>query len=194
MGMSDKPDLDAQTLAMKRFILWVPLVIAAIFFGFFTYALLFGNSSPQQRAIESQLIGQPMPEFALEPSLPGRPGLSSADLATGEPRLVNFFASWCVPCIAEAPQLMQLREAGVAIDAIAVRDRPEDVFAFLQRWGDPYERIGADTQSEAQLALGSSGVPETFVVDGNGVIVRQHIGDIRPEHVPELLAALEDAR
>jgi cytochrome c biogenesis protein CcmG, thiol:disulfide interchange protein DsbE len=194
MGMSDKPDLDAQTLAMKRFILWVPLVIAAIFFGFFTYALFFGNSSPQQRAIESQLIGQPMPEFALEPSLPGRPGLSSADLATGEPRLVNFFASWCVPCIAEAPQLMQLREAGVAIDAIAVRDRPEDVFAFLQRWGDPYERIGADTQSEAQLALGSSGVPETFVVDGNGVIVRQHIGDIRPEHVPELLAALEDAR
>ena len=192
--MSDKPDLDAQTLAMKRFILWVPLVIAAIFFGFFTYALLFGNSSPQQRAIESQLIGQPMPEFALEPSLPGRPGLSSADLATGEPRLVNFFASWCVPCIAEAPQLMQLREAGVAIDAIAVRDRPEDVFAVLQRWGDPYERIGADTQSEAQLALGSSGVPETFVVDGNGVIVRQHIGDIRPEHVPELLAALEDAR
>ncbi len=192
--MSDKPDLDAQTLAMKRFILWVPLVIAAIFFGFFTYALFFGNSSPQQRAIESQLIGQPMPEFALEPSLPGRPGLSSADLATGEPRLVNFFASWCVPCIAEAPQLMQLREAGVAIDAIAVRDRPEDVFAFLQRWGDPYERIGADTQSEAQLALGSSGVPETFVVDGNGVIVRQHIGDIRPEHVPELLAALEDAR
>ena len=192
--MSDKPDLDAQTLAMKRFILWVPLVIAAIFFGFFTYALFFGNSSPQQRAIESQLIGQPMPEFALEPSLPGRPGLSSADLATGEPRLVNFFASWCVPCIAEAPQLMQLREAGVAIDAIAVRDRPEDVFAFLQRWGDPYERIGADPQSEAQLALGSSGVPETFVVDGNGVIVRQHIGDIRPEHVPELLAALEDAR
>lgn len=192
--MSDKRDMETQTLAMKRFVLWVPLVIAAIFFGFFTYALYFGNTSPQQRAIESQLIGEPMPEFSLEPALPGRPGLNSADLATGEPRLVNFFASWCVPCIAEAPQLMQLREAGVAIDAIAVRDRPEDVFAFLERWGDPYERIGADTQSEAQLALGSSGVPETFVVDGNGVIIRQHIGDIRPEHVPEILAALEDAR
>jgi cytochrome c biogenesis protein CcmG/thiol:disulfide interchange protein DsbE len=192
--MSGKPNLDAQATTMKRFILWVPLGIAAIFFGFFTYALYFGNTSPQQRAIRSQLVGQQMPEFSLEPALPGRPGLSSADLATGEPRLVNFFASWCVPCIAEAPQLMQLREAGVAIDAIAVRDRPQDVFAFLQRWGDPYDRIGADTQTEAQLALGSSGVPETFVVDGNGVIVRQHIGDIRPEHVPELLAALEDAR
>lgn len=192
--MSDKPDIDAQTQTMKRFVLWVPLCIAAIFFGFFTYALLFGSTSPQQRAIQSQLVGEPMPEFSLEPSLPGRPGLTSADLATGEPRLVNFFASWCVPCIAEAPQLMQLREAGVMIDAIAVRDRPEDVFAFLQRWGDPYQRIGADTQGEAQFALGSSGVPETFVVDGNGVIIRQHIGDIRPEHVPELLAALEAAR
>lgn len=192
--MSDKPDMEAQTQAMKRFVLWVPLGIAAIFFAFFIYALFFGNTSPQQRAIQSQLVGQPMPEFSLEPSLPGRPGLSSTDLATGEPRLVNFFASWCVPCIAEAPQLMQLREAGVVIDGIAVRDRPEDVFGFLQRWGDPYERIGADTRSEAQLALGSSGVPETFVVDGEGIIIRQHIGDIRPEHVPELLAVLEDAR
>lgn len=192
--MSGDPATDEQSVAMKRFILWVPLAVAAIFFGFFGYALFFGNSSPQQRAIESQLIGEPMPAFALEPSLPGRPGLSSADLATGEPRLLNFFASWCVPCIAEAPQLMQLRDAGVQIDAIAVRDRPEDVYAFLQRWGDPYQRIGADTQSEAQLALGSSGVPETFIVDGDGVIVHQHIGDIRPEHVPEILAALENAQ
>jgi len=192
--MSADPAMDKQTAAMKRFVLWVPLVIAAIFFGFFAYALYFGNSSPQQRVIESRLIGEPMPEFSLVPSLPGRPGLSSTDLATGEPRLLNLFASWCVPCIAEAPQLMQLREAGVPIDAIAVRDHPEDVFAFLQRWGDPYERIGADTQSEVQFTLGSSGVPETFVVDGDGIIVHQHIGDIRAEHVPEILAALENAQ
>lgn len=175
---------------MKQFVLWVPLAFFLAFLGIATSGLV----TPRDSTIESQLIGESVPEFALESSLPGRPGLSSADLATGEPRLVNVFASWCVPCIAEAPQLMQLRRAGVSIDAIAVRDRPEDVFAFLQRWGDPYERIGADTQSEAQLALGSSGVPETYVVDGNGIIISQHIGDIRPEHVPELLAELEGAR
>ena len=74
--------------------------------------------------------------------------------------MVNVFASWCVPCIAEAPVLAELEARGVAIDGIAVRDKPEDVAAFLQRNGDPYDRIGADLQSNVQLALGSSGVPE----------------------------------
>ena len=175
---------------MNRFILWVPLGVFLAFLGIAASGLF----TPPDTTIESRLVGQPIPEFSLEPSLPGRPGVSSADLATGEPRLLNVFASWCVPCIAEAPQLMQLRDAGVQIDAIAVRDRPEDVYAFLQRWGDPYQRIGADIESQAQLALGSSGVPETFIIDGNGVIVSQHIGDIRPEHVPQILAALEDAQ
>lgn len=65
---------------------------------------------------------------------------------------------------------------------------------FLARHGDPYASIGADNDSRVQLALGSSGVPETFVVDGNGVIQHQHIGDIRPEDVPAILAAIEDAQ
>ena len=175
---------------MKASILWVPFGLFLVFL----VAAMSGLITPRDRTVESQLVGQPLPEFVLEPLLPDRPGLSSADLATGEPRLLNLFASWCAPCIAEAPQLMQLRQAGVSVDAVAVRDRPESVSVFLQSHGDPYERIGADPQSEAQLALGSSGVPETYVIDGNGIIVRQHIGDIRPEHVPEILAALENAQ
>jgi len=175
---------------MKQFVIWVPLALFAVFLGIAATGLI----APRDSVIESQMIGEPVPQFALAPSLPGRPGLTSADLATGEPRLLNVFASWCVPCIAEAPQLMQLRRAGVAIDAIAIRDRPEDVAVFLSRYGDPYERIGADTDSRVQLSLGSSGVPETFVVDGEGIIRHQHIGDIRAEDVPALLAALEAAR
>ena len=77
---------------------------------------------------------------------------------------------------------------------MAIRDRPEDVANFLSRWGDPYQRIGSDTDSRVQLALGSSGVPETFVIDGKGVIRYQHIGDIRPEHVPEIVQAYEAAK
>jgi cytochrome c biogenesis protein CcmG/thiol:disulfide interchange protein DsbE len=90
--------------------------------------------------------------------------------------------------------LLALQRAGVEINAIASRDTPEDIANFLNRWGNPYARIGTDTTSKVQLELGSSGVPETFVVDGNGVIVHQHIGDIRKEDVPKLLQLLEEAR
>jgi cytochrome c biogenesis protein CcmG/thiol:disulfide interchange protein DsbE len=89
---------------------------------------------------------------------------------------------------------MELARRGVPIDAVAVRDRPEDIAAFLAKWGDPYRRIGSDANSKVQLALGSSGVPETFIIDGRGIIRHQHIGDIRSEHVPEILAAYEAAK
>jgi cytochrome c biogenesis protein CcmG/thiol:disulfide interchange protein DsbE len=171
-------------------ILWVPLIV----FVAFIVTVAVGLYAPSDRVIRSQMVGKPMPEFALPPALPGRPGLRREDLATGKPRLVNVFASWCVPCIAEAPQLLELKERGVPIDAIAIRDRPQDVAAFLAKWGDPYQRIAADRDSRVQMAMGSSGVPETFVVDGRGIIRHQHIGDIRPEQVNEIIAAYEAAK
>lgn len=174
----------------RRLILWVPLAVFLIFVT--TFAI--GLYAPSDRVIRSRMIGKAAPEFTLPAMVDGRPGLSSADLAQGQPRIVNVFASWCIPCIAEAPQLLELRRRGIPIDAIAIRDRPEDVAAFLAKWGDPYQRIGSDVDSRVQLAFGSSGVPETFIVDGRGVIRYQHIGDIRPEMIPELLEAYEAAK
>jgi cytochrome c biogenesis protein CcmG/thiol:disulfide interchange protein DsbE len=84
-----------------------------------------------------------------------------------------------------------LRRAGVRIDGIAIRDRPEDVAQFLREYGNPFDRIGSDMQSSVQIALGSSGVPETFIIDGKGIIREQHQGVILDAHVPELLAKLE---
>jgi cytochrome c biogenesis protein CcmG/thiol:disulfide interchange protein DsbE len=173
-----------------RLILWAPLVLFLVFAGLVASGLVHPSSS----TITSKLIGQPLPDFALPAALPGRPSVTRATFTTGKPRLLNIFASWCVPCAAESPQLVQLRQAGVEIDAIAIRDRPEDVAGFLQRWGDPYRAIGSDRDSSVQLALGSSGVPETFVIDGNGIIRLQHIGDIQPGDVPEILAAVQAAR
>ena len=173
-----------------RVFLWVLVALVAGVFALFAYQL----QQPKDEFVESAMIGQPIPAFDLPPIVADRPGLSSRDLADGQPKLLNVFASWCLPCIAEAPQLMALKRRGVPSDAIAIRDRPEDVAAFLARWGDPYQRIASDPHTQVQIALGSAGVPETFIVDGRGIIRHQHIGDIRPEHVDGILAAYEAAR
>ena len=175
---------------MSRALRFVPLALLLAFVGFVAWRL----ANPADTVIRSRLEGKPVPEFALPPAVPGRETLASGDLRSGKPRLLNIFASWCVPCIAEAPVLGELKARGVAIDGIAIRDRPEDVAAFLKRHGDPYQRIGADMQSSVQMALGSAGVPETFVVDGRGIIRYQHVGPIMPQDVETVLAELERAR
>ena len=172
-----------------RWSLWAPLLV----FAAFVALVLIGLLRPAPRDVESAMIGKPLPRFALRPAVPERPGLSFADMADGKPRLLNVFASWCVPCIAEASVLAQLKSAGAEIDGIAVRDRPEDLAAFLARNGNPYARIGADDQRAVQIAIGSSGVPETFVIDGKGTIRYQHIGEIRPDQVPMMLEKLAEA-
>ena len=99
-----------------------------------------------------------------------------------------------MPCIAEAPLLLELKRHGLVIDAVAVRDRPDDVADFLSRHGDPFDRIGSDPESRVQLALGSSGVPETFIVDGRGVIRYQHMGPIEAGDLTTILREWEAAR
>lgn len=175
---------------MSRASRFAPIVLL----GLLLAALIWRLANPPDTVIRSRLTGQPVPEFVLPAAIPSKPPLSSADLATGEPRLVNVFASWCAPCIAEAPVLKDLKRRGVRIDGIAIRDRPQDVAAFLARYGDPFERIGADYDSRVQLALGSAGVPESFVVDGRGIIRHQHVGAIMPQDIPAVLAELEKAR
>ncbi len=174
----------------SRLYLWVPLALFAFFAGVAGYML----TQEKDQFIESTMIGEPLPDFALDPAFAGLPGTAKVDFVGGKPRLLNIWASWCLPCIAEAPQLDALKAQGAEIIGIAIRDRPGDVANFLSRYGNPYTRIGSDRISEVQLAIGSSGVPETFVIDAAGVIRYQHIGDIRPEHVPVLLAELEKAQ
>lgn len=170
--------------------LWLPLIS----FLLLVAVAIWGLARPVDKTIRSAMVGRPLPAFRLDPIVPGKPGVASAGFRDGKPRLLNVFASWCVPCAAEAPQLARLKAAGARIEAVAIRDKAADVQDFLARYGDPFAAVGSDPESEVQLAIGSSGVPETFVVDGKGRIVLQHIGDIRDDDVPEILAALEKAK
>jgi cytochrome c biogenesis protein CcmG/thiol:disulfide interchange protein DsbE len=175
---------------MSRVLRFAPLLLLVLLLAAMVWRLV----TPSDTSVHSTLRGELVPAFALPAALPTKPGLSSADLATGKPRLVNVFASWCVPCITEVKVLQQLEKRGVTIDGIAIRDRPADLAEFLATNGDPYERIGSDAQSKVQISLGSSGVPESFVVDGKGIIRYQHIGPIEAADVPMILAKLEQAR
>lgn len=169
---------------MRRLLIWLPFLAFALFVGLVATRL----ANPVRRPIASRLVGQALPPFVLPAAVPGRPGVASAG---AEPRLLNIFASWCIPCIAEAPQLLALQRAGVRIEGIAIRDKPEDLAEFLGEHGNPFAAIGADGAGKVQVALGSAGVPETFVVDRRGIIRHQHVGVIDEADLPDLLRRLE---
>lgn len=156
---------------MRRVLLLAPLALLALF----VIAVGWRLARPPSNQVASHLVGQPMPDV----------GLAEAPA----PRLVNLFASWCVPCIAEAPSLLKLQRSGIAIDGIAVRDRPEATARFLAMRGNPYRTIAADEDGRMQLLLGSSGVPETFLVDRAGIIRFQHIGPIAEQDIPGIRSA-----
>lgn len=175
---------------MRRGLVWVPFAVFALLLVVVAVALV----RPADRTVRSALVGKTLPAFVLPAAVRGKAGVERTAFAHGRPRLLNVFASWCVPCIAEAPQLMALRQAGVPIDGVAIHDTPPAIQAFLRRNGDPYERVASDASGMLQLSIGSTGVPETYVIDGQGRIVLQHVGDIRADDLPELLAAIRDAR
>ena len=175
---------------MSRAMRFAPLALLLLVIA----ALVWRLATPTNSNVPSKLEGKPVPAFDLGAALETKPALSARDLATGQPHLLNIFASWCVPCVSEVKVLQQLKARGVPIDGIAIRDTPDDVAAFLARNGDPYERIGNDPQSAVQIALGSSGVPESFIIDGKGVVRYQHIGPIEPGDVPMIVQKLEEVR
>lgn len=131
--------------------------------------------------IPSVLIDKPAPEFSL-PAVPGIsvPGFDTAALK-GEVTLVNVFASWCVPCREEHPLLMALKaETGVRMFGLNQKDPAEQAKAFLAELGNPYDAVGGDTNGRVSIDWGVYGVPETFVVDANGIILFKHVGPLSP--------------
>ena len=140
--------------------------------------------------IPSQLVGKPVPGFTLPPVQGRTLGFSSTDLK-GEVSLVNVFASWCVACRDEHPLLMELKENGIVpVHGINYKDRPEDAARWLGALGDPYTRTGADTDGRVAIDWGVYGVPETFIVDGDGTVVYKQIGPITEAALRETILPL----
>ncbi len=175
---------------MRRVFLWLPFAFFAGLFLVFASGLL----NPSDKAVPSGLVGRDMPKFNLAGMLDPAQGVSSDTFVSGKPKILNVFASWCVPCIQEAPALMQLQQQGAEIVGIAIHDKPEALRKFLSENGNPYTSIGDDPDSRTQITLGSAGVPETFVVDGKGVIRYQHIGIIKPNDVAIIAAKMKAAQ
>jgi cytochrome c biogenesis protein CcmG/thiol:disulfide interchange protein DsbE len=166
-----------------RGLFW-PLVVFGVLAAIFAFALRTGDPS----RLPSALIGQRAPDLALVPI----EGLSdgtravlafgAADLAQGQVSVVNFWASWCVPCVQEHPLLVSLKErTGVRLYGVNYKDQPAAARRFLGRYGNPFAAVGADTNGRAAIEWGVYGMPETFVVNGRGEIVYKHVGPISPE-------------
>ncbi|MBI2751908.1 MAG: DsbE family thiol:disulfide interchange protein [Betaproteobacteria bacterium] len=142
------------------------------------------------RLVPSPLIGKPVPQFRLAPVQGRTLGLASEDLRS-EVAVVNVFASWCTACRDEHPLWMKLaRQRALPIHGLNYKDRPEDAARWLNELGDPYTRTGADRDGRVGIDWGVYGVPETFVVDKNGIIRDKIIGAITPKTVDERLLPL----
>jgi cytochrome c biogenesis protein CcmG/thiol:disulfide interchange protein DsbE len=187
----------AQTSPRRRGVLaTLPLILFAALAVLLFVRLFAGDAS----RIPSALIGQSAPALDL-PGLDGGPGLADVDLRDGRVSVVNVFASWCVPCHDEHEYLMALaadpalKAKGVQIFGMAQKDAPENIRRFLGAGGDPYAKVGMDRDGRAGIDWGVYGVPETFIVKGDGAIAFKLVGPIGPDTLesvvkPEILKAM----
>lgn len=167
---------------MNRWLAFLPLAaLLALGLLFGIYAL---NRDPNVQP--DALVGKPLPALVL-PELESGQSLGLRDALGGEPALVNIFASWCAPCEIEHPVLMDLSRQKVRIVGVAYKDAPENTKAFLNRLGDPFAVRLVDRDGRAGIELGVTGVPETYLVGADGMVLAKHTGPLTPEAARELL-------
>lgn len=175
---------------MRRLVYLLPLALFIVLAGYFVLALRPGYDP---HTLPSAMINKEAPAFDLA-------GLNGQGLALtalkGTPVVINFFASWCVPCREEQPMLMRLSEREhVPLYGIDYKDTPQDAMKLLAQFGDPYRRVGLDPDGKVGLNFGVYGVPETYVLDSTGHIRRRFVGPLTAEEVDkELLPLLRALR
>ena len=170
---------------------WLPLGLFLALGVVLAWALF----RPDRDVLTSALLDDPVPAFEA-PLLDGEGTLSAADLRSDGVTVLNFWASWCPPCVVEHPKLMQLAALdGVRVVGIATADDAEDSRAFLEKHGDPFALVGRDPRRRINVEFGVAALPETFVIGPDGTIRYKHTGPINPGELEErILPAIEAAR
>ncbi|WP_092061311.1 DsbE family thiol:disulfide interchange protein [Poseidonocella pacifica] len=166
-----------------------PLAFAGLATMFFV-----GMMREDPDGLPSTRAGGPAPVVQITP-LGDKPLFDDAALRDGEVKLVNYWASWCAPCRVEHPNLAELSAMGIPVYGVNYKDKPENALGFLAELGDPYAAIGADADGRMALEWGVYGVPETYVIDGDGVILSRFAGPITDRVMTStILPAIEAAR
>ncbi len=191
-------DVDVTAKPKRGWLLLIPVVLFLGVAGMFAYSLQHAKPN----LVPSVLIGKPVPQATFPPLVglvrEGKPvaGFSNNNLASGGVIVVNFWASWCGPCVAEHPQLLELTKVeGVKLYGVNYKDKALDAMKFLNRYGNPYSAVGTDVPGRAAIDWGVYGMPETFIINGKGEIVYKHVGPILPQNLQnEILPALTAAK
>ncbi len=176
----------------------LPVIVFVAVAGLFAVALRSGDPSK----LPSALIGKPVPvsSFAGLSGLvaDGKPvsGFSNSDLAKGTTSIVNFWASWCAPCIDEHPLIAELKiKSGLKIFGVNYKDDPAAARRFLGRYGNPFTAVGTDADGTTAIDWGVYGMPETFVINGRGEIIYKHVGPLSAEAIDaKIMPAIKAAQ
>lgn len=168
---------------MMRFILpFIVFIVLAVF--------LFKGLSLDPREVPSPLVGKPAPVFSLPQLHAPAKQFSTLDMK-GKVWLLNVWASWCVSCVQEHPVLLELsRQNIVPIYGLDYKDKSADALAWLDRGGNPYVLTASDTEGRVGIDYGVYGVPETYVIDKQGVIQYKQIGPVTPQNLREKILPL----
>lgn len=177
---------------MRRLIFIVPIAL----FAALAYVLFDSLIAPPPQDLPSVLLNKPAPRLNVPPLDARTQGFGPAELAAGHVTVLNVFASWCVPCRAEAGVLPMLAHLdGVTLLGMVYKDTPANARQFLNEAGNPFARIGLDESGQAGIEWGVYGVPETFVIDGKGIIRLRHAGPLTPGIIKDdILPAIAKAR
>jgi DsbE subfamily thiol:disulfide oxidoreductase len=167
-------------MSANRLMHFLPVAIFLLLVAALAWRLELIGQGKAPNVVPSVMVGRPVPVFSLPPLQKGKPNLTSTDLK-GKVTLVSMFASWCEQCMIEHPLLDEVKKAGIALVGIDYKDRVESARTWLAKLGNPYDAIGVDADGRAAIDFGVYGVPESYLIDKQGIIRFKQTGPLKPD-------------
>jgi DsbE subfamily thiol:disulfide oxidoreductase len=176
-------------MTARRLLPLIPVLIFIVLVVFFVRRLDLIEHGNAPDVIPSVMINRSLPDFKLPSLIEGKPDVTSASVK-GHVTLINIFASWCLPCRAEHPSLADVKKLGIALVGINYKDKPDNASKWLQDMGNPFDAIGMDSDGRTAIDFGSYGVPESYLIDKQGVIRFKQTGPLTSDDIQNKLLPL----